>query len=249
MTLRAVLDKDKSSATSHTLMGYTHYVKGDLDAAEEAYTDAINESPRFIDPYFLRAELRQDIDNYNGALKDYNQVVYLDSTKADAYFKQGVLLYYFLNEPDRGCESWKVAFKLGVKEANEKLIEHCAESADSGFYEIVQLTKRAIKDTYGYEMSNPIMVGKNKRRQDYNIVLYLQLLRDQHGNSVKFVRYGSCCRYTTEKGLSNEGLMERYRVTYKNEKGKEEQKTLYFTFYDFDKPMVPKGFDTNHDIY
>jgi chromosome segregation ATPase len=250
LTLGDALEKDKSSATSHTLIGYTHYIKGDLDQAEDAYTDAINESPRFIDPYVLRAELREDKSNYNGALKDYNQVVYLDSTKAEAYYKQGVLLYYFLNEPDEGCESWKMAFKLGVKEANEKLIEHCSNSAaDSRYYVITQLTKRAIKDSYGFEMSNPIRVGKNKERQDYNIVLYLQLLRDVEGKPVQFVRYGSCCRYTTENGLRNEGLLESYRVTYKNEEGKKIETTLYFTFYDFNKPKVPKGFNTNHDIY
>jgi len=248
-TLGLVLEKDKSNATSHTLMGYTHYMQGDLDQAEDAYTDAINESPKFIDPYVLRAELREVRDNYNGALKDYNQVVYLDSSKADAYYKQGVLLYYFLNEPDRGCESWEIAFKLGVKEANEKIIEHCTESSESRFYVITQLTKRAIKETYGYEMSNPIKVGENKERQDYNIVLYLQLLRDKQGKPVKFVRYGSCCRYTTENGVRNEGLLERYRITYKNAKGKKEEKILFFTFYDFEKPKVPKGFDTNHDIY
>jgi hypothetical protein len=77
----------------------------------------------------------------------------------------------------------------------------------------------------------------------------LQLLRDKQGKPVDFVRYGSCCRYSTENGLRGEGLMERYRISYKNEKGKKEQKTLYFSFYDFDKPKVPKGFDTNHDIY
>jgi tetratricopeptide (TPR) repeat protein len=248
-TLNVVLEKDKSSATSHTLIGYTHYIQGDLDQAEDAYTSAINESPRVITPYVLRAELREDRDNYNGALKDYNQVVYLDSTKGDAYFKQGLLLYYFFNEQDEGCKSWEMAFKLGVEDANEKLIEHCSESSTSQFYVITQLTKRAIKETYGYDISNPIMVGKNEERQDYNVILYLQLLRDKQGKPVDFVRYGSCCRYSTENGLRGEGLMERYRISYKNEKGKKEQKTLYFSFYDFDKPKVPKGFDTNHDIY
>ena len=111
------------------------------------------------------------------------------------------------------------------------------------------MSKRAIKDSYGYEESNPIKVGVNKERQDYNIVLYLQLLRDKQGKAVKFVRYGSCCRYTTENGLRNEGLLERYIVTFKNENGKKEEKSLFFTFYDFDKPKVPKGFDTNHAIY
>lgn len=248
-TLGEALEKDKNSATSHTLMGYTHYIKGDLDQAENAYTEAINEAPKFIDPYVLRAELREGKENFNGALKDYNQVVYLDSSRAEAYYKQGVLLYYFLNEPDRGCEAWNMAFKLGVKEANEKIIEHCSESSESRYFVITQLTKRAIKDSYGYDMSNPIKVGKNKERQDYNVELYLQLLRDKHGNPVQYVRYGSCCRYSTPNGLREEGLMEKYRVTFKNEKGKKEDVKLYFTFYDFDKPKVPKGFDTNHEIY
>jgi chromosome segregation ATPase len=248
-TLREVLEKDKTNATSHTLMGYTHYIQGDLAQAEIAYTEAINDSPQVVEPYILRAEVREDSYNYNGALKDYNQVVYLDPSKGEAYYKQGVLLYYFLNEQEKGCESWMYAFKLGVKEANEKIIEHCAESTEPRFYVITQLTKRATKDSYGFDESNPIKVGKNKERQDYNVVLYLQLLQDKQGKPVKFVRYGTCCRYTTENGLKEEGLLERYRITFKDERGKSVEKTLYFTYYDFEKPRVPKGLETNHEIY
>lgn len=248
-TLGSALETDKNKARSQTVMGYTYYVKGEVDKAESSYTEAINESPRYLDPYVLRAELREDKKNYIAALKDYNQVTYLDSSKGDAYYKQGVLLHYFLNEPDEACESWKLAFKLGVEKANEKLVEHCSQSSDSRFYLVTQLTKRAIEDDYGISEYNPIKVGKNKERLDYNISLYLDLLRDTKGQPVKYVRLGSCCRYETDNGLRNQGLLEKYRVTFKNSEGKKEDVVLFFTYYDFDKPMVPKGFNTNHEIY
>ncbi len=248
-SLEIALDKEPENAELHTLMGYTHYMEGHLDYASRFYNKAINETPDFVDPYLLRAELREHEENYSGALKDYNQVSYLDPQRGEVVYKEGVLLYHYLNKQKEACEMWEKALDLGVEKANEQITLHCSETTEARYFVMTQLTDRAVSGTYGFDPSNPIRVGRNKTQHDKNIPLFLELLRDSRGRSVKFVRYGSCCRYSTEKGLRNEGLLEKYRVSYRNENGKKVTEMLYFTFYDFETPKVPKGMETNHEIY
>jgi lipoprotein NlpI len=57
---------------------------------------------------------RQD---YEGALKDYNKAIEIDSQYGYAYLNRGIT-YEMLRKPVLSCEDWKKAATLGVTTAD-----------------------------------------------------------------------------------------------------------------------------------
>ncbi|HEY6504654.1 MAG TPA: hypothetical protein VIZ28_11815 [Chitinophagaceae bacterium] len=105
------------------------------------------------------------------------------------------------------------------------------------------LTEISDDDTYGYTEKNPVMVGgvkssegpKNERR-------FLNALLGLNGESITYVRTGSCCPFDTPNGLMGGGLLDRYEVKYS---GQDKPVYIYINMYDFGVLKAPKGFTIN----
>lgn len=99
-------------------------------------------------------------------------------------------------------------------------------------------------ETYGYTEGNPVMVGgvktnegpKNERR-------FLNALLGPGGESITYVRTGSCCPFKTPNGFMGSGLLDRYEVKYE---GQEKPVYIYTNMYDFGILKAPKGFTINN---
>jgi hypothetical protein len=116
--------------------------------------------------------------------------------------------------------------------------------AEKKTYVILELKKIADDDKYGYSPEKPVKVGTGPRSGPQNQHDYLRLLRDAKGKPVKYERKGSCCAYPSKNAIFGMALVDRYEVTYRNEKGRKKKTILYISFYDYEEPMIPKGFKT-----
>lgn len=111
-------------------------------------------------------------------------------------------------------------------------------------YTIIALRKIAEDDKYGFSPEKPIMVGTGVRSGPQNQHDYLRLLRDSKGKPIKYKRLGSCCAYSSKNSMFGMALIDQYEVKYRNEKGRRKKAILYISFYDYEEPMIPKGFKT-----
>lgn len=108
---------------------------------------------------------------------------------------------------------------------------------------ITELTKLADSEKYGFTQEMPVKVGKGKTGPA-NQRDYLSLLRDAQGNPITYERVGSCCDYKTPNGLMGFGRLDKYEITYRNEKNKKKTAIVYITFYDYEEPLILHGFKT-----
>lgn len=107
-----------------------------------------------------------------------------------------------------------------------------------------RITKFSNDSTYGYNESNPIMVGgvgsgpQNERR-------FLNALLGPLGENIEYERIGSCCPFETNNGYMKRddgtgmGLLDMYLVKFN---GSEKKTKLYINMYDSDTLRVPVGF-------
>lgn len=109
-------------------------------------------------------------------------------------------------------------------------------------YVILELKEITEDPEYGFSQDKPIKVGAGPRSGPQNQHDYLKLLRDAKGKPIKYVRKGSCCPYPSKNSMFGMALVDRYEVTYRNEKGRKKKTILYISFYDYEEPMIPKGF-------
>lgn len=247
--LEALLLKEPEHKTLLVLAAFTRYVMRNYDGAMDFLNRTIKANPKYETAYMVRAETNIKQKNYVGAIKDYSQVIYLNKDNAEAYMKRGDLQKEYMNEWDKGCDDWYAAVKLGFMEANKQVVEYCNVPKKDRTYKIYQLSKESFDPEYGYSTKKPIKVGRGEEGKYANVEAYLRLLRDQKGKEVEFVRSSSCCAYNSENGINGKALVEQYLVTYKDEKGKKQQVTLNFSYFDFDQPLLIQGFKTNHEIY
>ncbi|OYQ32155.1 hypothetical protein CHU92_14745 [Flavobacterium cyanobacteriorum] len=90
---------------------------------------------------------------------------------------------------------------------------------------------------YGYSEKNPVKVGgvangpENERK-------YLDRLTGPNGETVTYIRLGSCCAFESKNGIMGMGMLDRYEITIE---GKGEKKILYLNMYDKDELFAPKG--------
>jgi hypothetical protein len=108
--------------------------------------------------------------------------------------------------------------------------------------ELKSLTKMAESDKYGLTPEYPVKVGKTGNSGPLNQRMYLELLRDAQGNKLKYERVGSCCAYKSENGFMGYAMVDRYEVKYKDKDGNAKKTIIYISFYDFEEPLIPVGF-------
>jgi hypothetical protein len=91
--------------------------------------------------------------------------------------------------------------------------------------------------SYGYTEKNPIKVGGSMREGPKNERRFLNALSGPNGETLEYVRLGSCCAFQT-KNSEFGGLLDKYSVTYE---GLKENLIIYINMYDSDTLKVPLG--------
>ena len=221
--------------------------KSILDNYQGALIDfdqVIKLQPDYKKAYLNRGTTKKKLTDYEGALTDYSHSIKLDQNFADAYYNRG-LLYEMLNKKDSACLDFQKAFDLGLKAAERK-IEKCNDTTETHIetYSILYLTRTAKNKKYGFTSDNPIKVGKGPNGGPANQRAYMDLLRDQQGNPIKYERIGSCCAYDSPNAIFGKALVDIYEIKFVTEKGKKKKEVIYISFYDYEEPMILYGFKT-----
>lgn len=103
------------------------------------------------------------------------------------------------------------------------------------------LTAVTTDKTYGYDQSNPIKVGGTTEGSGpLNERRFLNALLGPNGETVTYVRKGSCCAFKSPNGFNGVGLLDRYEVTYD---GLESPVILFINMYDYGELKAPVGFN------
>jgi len=92
--------------------------------------------------------------------------------------------------------------------------------------------------TYGYTEKNPIKVGGNSNGPA-NERKYLNSLSGPNGETISYMRTGSCCAFETKNSPFGSGMLDAYAVTYE---GKKDTVMLYLNMYDKAALKAPVGF-------
>ncbi len=104
------------------------------------------------------------------------------------------------------------------------------------FLDITEVSEDA---TYGYSEKNPIMIGGEFSNGASNQRRYFASLAGPNGETVRFVRLGSCCGYESENAmLGGMALLDKYQLTYE---GLKKPLVFYISLYDEEKAYVPVG--------
>lgn len=239
---------DSKASNARFLKAYTLFIHAKNTQALAETNKLIETDPRYINAFKLRAKIYSYQNKHLYAVKDYDHIVYLNKNDAEAYLQRGNMYYFDLNQYQKACEDWNTALALGAAKANIQIAEHC-NLADKTAYEVNALSKVATEKDYGYQPSNPIKVGKDENGRDSNIDAYFKLLRSPTGKKLTFHRTGSCCPYPSENGINGKALLYKYQIDYDGRSGKKDPIYLYITYYDYETPKVPVGFQTEHEIY
>ena len=218
-----------------------------LDNYEDALPDfeqTIKFAPDYKKGWLNLGTTKKHLTDYQGALTDYSHAIQLDQNYADAYYNRG-LVYELLSKNDSACMDFNKAKEIGMKAANKK-VEKCNDTTKTTIviHPILRLTKVASDDKYGFTSEKPIKVGTGPDGGPANQRAYMNLLRDPQGKPIKYERLGSCCSYESENGFMGLAMLDKYEITYLNEKGKVKKTVIYISFYDYEEPEILFGFKT-----
>ncbi len=86
--------------------------------------EAIEINPNFTDAYHDRGLAKDKLQDYSGAIQDYNKAIELNPNSSDAYYNRG-LDKITLGQKDNGCLDLSKAGELGSAKAYEAIKEYC----------------------------------------------------------------------------------------------------------------------------
>ncbi|WP_276484423.1 hypothetical protein [Paraflavitalea pollutisoli] len=101
-----------------------------------------------------------------------------------------------------------------------------------------KLSSASTDSTYGYTQQNPIHVGGGFLQGAANEHRYMRALKGPNGETITYVRKGSCCAFNTPNGMMGGGLLDRYEVTWENNST---PYFLYINMYDAAELKAPMG--------
>jgi tetratricopeptide (TPR) repeat protein len=220
-------------------------LKGGIRRYEDAVADldqCIRLKADFKKAYNLRGRFRQYVTDYEGALHDFNVAIVLDRAYIDALYNRGAL-QELLGKRTEACKDFNTAAALGDEQSKRKA-EACKEAPVPNIHAILYLVRTADSKKYGFSEKHPVLVGRGPDGGPANQHAYLDLLRDSRGNPVSYERVGHCCAYKSENGFMGTALLDKYEVSYINERGKPVKTLLYLSMYDYEAPQIPVGFAT-----
>ena len=93
LDFKQALDYDRNSPKLHFLVGDTNFKLGDFDAALTNFTDSIELSVNYSDPYEARGDCYLELDELVLAEKDYIQVINIDSNNIKVLFNLATINY------------------------------------------------------------------------------------------------------------------------------------------------------------
>ena len=102
-----------------------------------------------------------------------------------------------------------------------------------------KLTSIATDETYGYCEKNAIKVGGSRKNGAASERKFLNALFGPNGETITYVRRGSCCMLKSPDGINGLALLDVYEVSYS---GPEKPILLYINMYDSEALQAPKGF-------
>ncbi|MFT3680198.1 MAG: tetratricopeptide repeat protein [Ferruginibacter sp.] len=224
--------------------GLVKAMLNDYEGALPDYEQVVKLNPDNKKGYLNRGTAKKHLTDYTGAINDFTLAIGIDPAYSDAFFNRG-LVYEMLDKKDSACTDFKKAQAFGDKYADKK-IERCNDNSPRGnsYYSILRLTKQAENKNYGFTQEDPIKVGTGPNGGPANQRAFLDLLRDPNGKPLKYTRLGSCCMYDSPNGLMGKGVLDKYEITYKNEKGETEKSILYISFDDYEELKIPYGLKT-----
>lgn len=252
-TFKKAANQEEKNREPHYLNAYSEYILKDYKTALKELEKAIVIDERYIDAYLLKAEINEARGHYIGAIDDYNIINSLNPKHIKSFDHKGRIYHDFLMEWDLACQNWDKAIALGSSFAQNEKERHCNIPLIERRYRINQITEMAKDASYGYSETKPISVGRKddlRENRKENIESYLNLLRDPRGHKVEYRRMRSCCPYDSKSDISLGGkaLVEEYEVVHKDLLGKKIVKMLYFTFYEYERPLVPLEFKTTFEL-
>lgn len=107
------LDKFDLSINLNIVIEEWRYLKKDRESLE-----------KFIIPFYYRAKAKEYVNDYYGALLDYDMVIKLNPTYAEVYFNRGIIKFK-LGDYKGACIDWSSANEYGYEEAIKLIHENC----------------------------------------------------------------------------------------------------------------------------
>ncbi|HYW05306.1 MAG TPA: hypothetical protein VE913_00040 [Longimicrobium sp.] len=117
----------------------------------------------------------------------------------------------------------------GIVEAHKKIPPARRTVADS----------LAAAGAYGYSRANPIRVGGGLDNGAASERAFLATLRGPGGETVEYLRLGSCCAYPVATAPGGRAVLDVYEVRYA---GQADPAVLYLSMYELAAPRAPEGF-------
>jgi tetratricopeptide (TPR) repeat protein len=115
-----VVEKDPSYFQVYIDRGLAHYEMKDLIRAYKDFDIAVTINPNDPYPYFLRGSIHFEVEDYFRAINDFNKCITLNPDYTEAYLCRGYCFQKY-EDLDNCLEDWKIAAKLGSKEAKDNL--------------------------------------------------------------------------------------------------------------------------------
>lgn len=110
-------------AEAWQLMGNIYFGKSEFEKAREAFNKAL-EKGGTEEIYISRAACNLKLQAYKEAVDDCNKLLANGKDSAIGYLNRGIARQ-MLNDPKGACEDWTKAKALGIKAAEDYLLEDC----------------------------------------------------------------------------------------------------------------------------
>jgi tetratricopeptide (TPR) repeat protein len=215
-----------------------------FDAAIIDIDKAIKAKPNSKKAYVHRSIIFKKLAKYEAALADLDKAIELDPQYAEAFMNKG-LLYEYKSKFDEACEAFKKAKELGNATAYPK-VDFCETPANerSKSISIQKLETPSVDKTYGFSPKNPVKVGAGANGANENEQTYLDLLRDETGQHVKYIFKEKGPNFASRFAPGGNAFLTKYEIKYKIKDGSIKTASLYFNHFEYAQPQILSGFGT-----
>lgn len=194
--------------------------------------------------YLHRAIIRKKLARYELALVDLEKAIQLDPNYADAFMNKG-LLFEYLGKFEEACTAFAKAKVLSLATAYPK-VDFCETPVNERVkvYSVLKLSEVSIDKTYGFSPKNPIKVGTGANGALENEQSYLDLLRDETSQHIKYIFKEKGPDFQTKSSTSGKGFLTKYEIKFMQKDGKSKTANIFFNHFEFIEPQILVGFQS-----